>query len=124
MTATDRITLTGISGYGYHGVLESEKATGQTFVVDAVLVMDLAPAAASDDLRLTAHYGLIAELIHQEIESRPVDLIETLADRTARRILEEYPPITAVELTVHKPQAPIAVAFTSVAVTVNRERGS
>ena len=58
MTATDRITLTGISGYGYHGVLESEKATGQTFVVDAVLVMDLAPAAASDDLRLTAHYGI------------------------------------------------------------------
>lgn len=118
----DRITLTGIKGFGHHGVLEEEKRNGQPFVVDAVLHLDLAPAARTDELTETVHYGEIAELIHAEIESKPVDLIETLADRTARLILERYPAIQLVELTVNKPQAPITVPFGNVAVTVTRER--
>ncbi|NHU85626.1 dihydroneopterin aldolase [Kocuria sp. JC486] len=118
----DRIALTGIKGFGHHGVLEEEKRNGQPFVVDAVLHLDLAPAARTDELTETVHYGEIAELIHAEIESKPVDLIETLADRTARLILERYPAIQLVELTVNKPQAPITVPFGNVAVTVTRER--
>lgn len=118
----DRIALTGIKGFGHHGVLEEEKRNGQPFVVDAVLHLDLAPAARTDELTETVHYGEIAELIHTEIESKPVDLIETLADRTARLILERYPAIQLVELTVNKPQAPITVPFGNVAVTVTRER--
>ncbi|MDO5617925.1 dihydroneopterin aldolase [Kocuria sp.] len=120
----DRITLTGITGYGYHGVLPEEKATGQNFVVDAVLSLDLRAAGGSDDLSQTVHYGEIAELIHHHIVSEPVDLIESLAQRTALEILQRYPAIERVELTVNKPKAPITVPFANVAVTVIRERGS
>lgn len=118
----DRITLTGIRGHGYHGVLPDEKRAGQIFVVDAVLGLDLSDAGDSDDLERTVHYGEIAELIHHNIVSDPVDLIETVAERTAKLILKNYPLVQQVEVTIHKPHAPITVPFGNVAVTVVREQ--
>ncbi|SQC36820.1 Probable dihydroneopterin aldolase [Rothia kristinae] len=50
-----------------------------------------------------------------------VELIETLAHTMAQRILERF-PVDAVELTVHKPKAPIEVTFGDVSVTIHRER--
>lgn len=120
----DSITLTGVSGYGFHGVLEGEKSVGQHFSVDAVLSVDLRAAGSSDDLGDTVHYGEVAELIHTQITGEPVELIETLADRTARLVLDRHPLVQRVELTVNKPQAPITVPFANVAVTVVRERGT
>ncbi|NKE10342.1 dihydroneopterin aldolase [Kocuria subflava] len=120
----DSITLTGVSGYGFHGVLDGEKSVGQQFSVDAVLTVDLRAAGATDNLAHTVHYGEVAELIHAQITGEPVELIETLADRTARLVLERYPLVQRVELTVNKPQAPITVPFANVAVTVIRERGT
>ncbi|OJX67559.1 MAG: dihydroneopterin aldolase [Micrococcales bacterium 72-143] len=122
MTATDQIALTGLRAMGYHGVLPHERVDGQLFVVDVVLHLSLAPAAAGDDLAATVDYGELADRVVRAVESDPVDLIETVAERVARLVLE-YPPVEVVEVTVHKPDAPIAVPFADVAVTVRRSRG-
>ena len=45
----DRITLSGITAVGFHGVLDFEKREGQPFTVDATLYTDFADAAAGDD---------------------------------------------------------------------------
>lgn len=118
---SDRITITGISGHGYHGVLASEKAEGQPFIVDVVLETDIRPAAADDDLTRTIDYSVIAELVHAHITGEGHDLIETLTDRIAAAILAAC-PADAVEVTVHKPNAPIAVPFADVSISVRRER--
>ena len=107
---------------GHHGVFDHERRDGQEFSVDLVLHLDLRPAGSSDELSRTVHYGEVAEAVHQEIVGRPVDLIEALAERIAARLLGEQALLEAVEVTVHKPQAPIAVDFRDVAVTVLRER--
>ena len=60
--ARDRITLRGLRVFGYHGVLDAEREDGQEFIVDAVLWLDTAPAAATDDLELTANYAALAEI--------------------------------------------------------------
>jgi len=122
VTATDQIALTGLRAMGYHGVLPHERVDGQLFVVDVVLHLSLAPAAAGDDLAATVDYGELADRVVRAVESDPVDLIETVAERVARLVLE-YPPVEVVEVTVHKPDAPIAVPFADVAVTVRRSRG-
>lgn len=122
MSAGDRITLTGITGIGHHGVLPHERRDGQRFTVDVVLHLDLAPAGRTDDLQRTVHYGEVAETVHREITERPLELIEALAQRIAERILEQKELVEAVEVTVHKPQAPIDVPFGDVAVTVTRRR--
>ena len=117
----DRITLSGITAVGFHGVLDFEKRDGQPFTVDATLYTDFADAAAGDDLEKTTNYAQVAELIHQKIVFGSLDLIETLAVRIAEGILSEFARIDAVEVKVSKPQAPITVPFENVAVSVFRE---
>lgn len=117
----DRINLTGIGAVGYHGVLDQEKRSGQPFFVDLVMYLDLTAAGVSDDVALTAHYGEAAEEVRDIVIGPSVNLIETLADRIARRLLGRF-PLEAVEVTVHKPKAPIEVTFSDVSVTIYRER--
>ncbi len=118
---TDVIRLTGLRVRGRHGVYDFERADGQDFVVDVDLEMDLAPAAASDDVADTVHYGELAGQLVEVITGEPVDLIETLADRLAAVCLRDG-RVAAATVTVHKPQAPIPHAFTDVAVTLRRTR--
>lgn len=118
----DRISLTGVRATGYHGVFPEERRDGQPFIADLVLFTDLRPAAATDDLTLTAHYGEVAERVVEVITGEPLNLIEALAGRIADAVLAGFPVLSAVEVTVHKPKAPITVEFGDVAVTVHRER--
>jgi dihydroneopterin aldolase len=118
---SDRITITGIQAHGFHGVLDFEKAEGQTFIVDITLETDIRAAAASDDLTRTIDYGVIAELVHAQITGEAYDLIETLAERMAAAVLAAC-PASAVEITVHKPNAPITVPFADVIIAIRRER--
>jgi len=117
----DRVTLRGLKARGHHGVFEHERESGQTFVVDLVLGLDTAPAAAGDDLGLTVHYGVVAEEVVAVVSGEPVDLIETLAQRIADTCLG-HEVVQEVEVTVHKPDAPITVPFDDVTVTIARRR--
>jgi dihydroneopterin aldolase len=117
--ARDRIVLTGLRVRGRHGVLAEERRDGQDFVVDAVLHVDAAPAAVTDDLARTVDYGELAQRLAAVVGGEPVDLLETLADRLAQVCLS-YDGVERAEVTVHKPSAPISLAFGDVAVTVVR----
>ena len=118
----DRITLTGLGAVGYHGVFEKERRSGQPFFVDLVLNVDLRPAGATDDLTLTVHYGEVAELVREIIIGTRFQLIEALAQEIATSLLERFPAIAALDVTVHKPKAPIDVTFSDVAVSISRTR--
>jgi dihydropteroate synthase len=118
---TDRIALRGLRARGRHGVFPAERWAGQEFVVDAVLELDTRPAAASDDLARTVDYGALARDLAAVLTGEPVDLLETLADRLVRVCLRN-PLVANAEVTVHKPAAPIPLAFDDVAVTVRRSR--
>ncbi len=117
----DAVSLTGISAIGHHGVFDFERRDGQPFLVDVILHLDLRPAGTSDDLTRTAHYGEVAELVSSIIAGKPFQLIEALAETIAAEILVRY-PVEAVDVTVHKPKAPIPVPFGDVAVTIHRSR--
>nr|WP_159944104.1 MULTISPECIES: dihydroneopterin aldolase [unclassified Nocardiopsis] len=119
----DRVALRGLRARGHHGVFDFERREGQDFVVDAVLHLDTAPAAASDDVADTVHYGLLADRLVAVVTGEPVNLIETLAERLARECLSE-PLVERAEVTVHKPSAPIGHEFADVAVTVVRDRAA
>ena len=117
-----KMRLSGISGYGYHGVYPEEKQQGQQFVVDLELDLDLKTAAGSDDLDQTVNYAVLAEGVVADIETGSVDLIEALALRIARRILATYLQIQAVTVTVYKPQAPIPDNYGKVSVALRWQR--
>ena len=121
LVSKDRITLTGLKVQANHGVFDFERANGQLFIIDVTAWLDLSPAALSDDLGNTVHYGELAEEVVAVVASDPVDLIETVAERVAQVVLA-HTPVERVEVTVHKPQAPISVEFDDVAVTIERSR--
>jgi dihydroneopterin aldolase len=117
----DRIELTGLRVRGRHGVFDYERAEGQDFVVDVALELDTRPAAVSDELSDTVHYGELAEGLAAVLAGEPVNLLETLAARLAEVCLADS-RVSAATVTVHKPQAPIPLTFADVAVTIRRTR--
>lgn len=119
--STDTITLTGLRARGWHGVYDLERTQGQEFVVDAVLELDLATAASSDQLADTVDYGKLAEQLVEVVTGPPVHLIETLTSRLVEVCLAD-PRVAAATVTVHKPKAPIDHEFADVAVTQRRSR--
>lgn len=118
---TDRISLLGVRARGFHGVLADEKRDGQDFVVDVVLDVDLAPAGTTDDLARTINYAEVGADVVRRIEGPSLDLIESLAEQIAGDALAR-PAVRGVEVTVHKPSAPVGVPFGDVAVSIHRTR--
>ena len=118
---TDELRITGIECFAHHGVFEHERREGQTFVIDLTLGLDTRAAAASDDLHDTVDYGTLVDQVRSAVANDPVDLIETLAQRIADVCLRND-QVANVEVTVHKPHAPIQATFDDVALTINRSR--
>jgi dihydroneopterin aldolase len=120
---SDRIALRGLLVRGHHGVFEFERAEGQDFIVDVTLDVDTSAAAASDDLADTVDYGALALTIAGIVSGEPVSLLETLAQRIATACLAA-PRVESVEVSVHKPAAPIPLTFNDVVVTIVRKKAA
>jgi len=114
-----RIEIRGLRAFGHHGVLASEQARGQEFVVDVWLDVDLTAAAASDDLNDTVDYGTLATDLAEAVAATRFDLIEALAGHLAERCLAEA-RVERVRVRVAKPDAPVRVALDEVAVELER----
>lgn len=117
----DRIELRGLQVRGNHGVYDHERRDGQDFVVDLTVWLDLAAAAASDDLTDTVDYGGLAQRAAGIVAGPARNLIETVAAEIAEDVMSDE-RIHAVEVVVHKPQAPIPLTFSDVAVVARRSR--
>ncbi len=117
----DRLAVRGLAIHGHHGVFAHERRDGQEFVIDLVLGVDTRVAARSDDLQDTVDYGTLVDEVRTAVADDPVDLIETLAQRIADVCLRNA-LVDTVEVTVHKPHAPIQATFEDVALTINRSR--
>jgi 7,8-dihydroneopterin aldolase/epimerase/oxygenase len=115
----DELSVTGIECFAHHGVFEHERREGQVFLVDLTLGLDTRPAAASDDLHDTVDYGSLVAQVKAEVESDPVDLIETVAERISGVCLLDT-RVQWVRVTIHKPGAPIAATFADVTLTITR----
>jgi dihydroneopterin aldolase len=117
----DQVRLVGLSARGRHGVFESERRDGQPFGVVVVLHLDTRAAAAGDSLAETVDYGALGVAVGELVRGEPVDLIETLAARIAEACLQ-HERVAAVDVSVHKPQAPIPETFEDVIVAIRRTR--
>jgi len=119
---SDRIFIKGLSLHAYHGVLAYESKVGQSFSIDLVLEIDLSDAARSDKVMDTVSYDKVAECASQTFCAKPCKLIEAAAGKVADAVLADFPRVLSVEVTIHKPHAPIAAIFSDVGVTLMRKR--
>ena len=118
---TDRIDLTGIEVLARHGVLQEEQQRAQVFRVDVTAYLDLTVPGKTDQVSDTLDYSVLALEVREVVGSESHNLIETVAARTAEVVLA-HDKVERVVVTIHKPEAPIDVAFDDVSVTVERSR--
>ena len=120
----DRLILREMHFSGRHGVLPVEAANEQPFSVTVELELDLTGAGHSDRLDQTVDYREVQAVVRRVIEGSHKHLIETLAESIADRLLEKFPPVSAVNVELLKPRPPVDFQFAGVAVKIRRERGA
>jgi 7,8-dihydroneopterin aldolase/epimerase/oxygenase len=119
---TDTVFVTGLAVHAYHGVMDHEATVGQTFRLDLVLDVDLSAASRSDKLAHTVGYDQIVNVASLAFCTRRHRLVEAAAGAVAEAVLSRFPQVSRVQVTVHKPHAPIAATFADVGVTIIRGR--
>jgi dihydroneopterin aldolase len=119
----DKIVMRGLAFYGYHGVVPEEKRLGQRFIVDIEMTCDMRDAARTDDLARTIDYVTVHRDVREIVEGPSLNLIETVAERIAERILASF-AADSVRVCVRKPDVPIPAAPDSVGVEITRRRVS
>ena len=116
----DRIIVEGIRVTGHHGVLATERESGQLFIADVVAHVNTRSAASTDQLAHTVNYSDIADRVAEVLAGHPSDLLESVAEQCARVVLE-FEGVECVDIAIHKPQAPLHVEFADVIVQIRRD---
>ena len=122
MSVMDKIEIKNLEVYAKHGVFPAEKTHEQLFIVTASLFLDLRSAAKTDDLTKTLDYGWICSDIVRFFRENCFNLIETLAEKLAEKLLVENPLLQRVRLEIKKPHAPIGAQLETVSVEIERSR--
>lgn len=118
----DYLKITGITLHAFHGVYDTERQDGQTFKIDLTLYIRPRSVSQNDSLSETVDYSKVVEAVAAIVSGKPVNLIETLAENIANAVLETYETIDTLEVTVHKPNAPLGVRVEDVSVHIVRSR--
>ncbi len=121
---SDTIFIRGLSLHAHHGVLPYEAKVGQSFTIDLTLEIDLSTAAKSDKVADTVSYDQVVAAATAAFTAQKFKLIEAAGGKVADTVLAKFPRVRAVEVTIHKPHAPIAATFSDVGVTITRKRNA
>jgi len=114
----DKVFIKGLKIQTTIGFYEWEKQIKQTLVFDLAMAWNTAAAAKNDELAKTLDYAEISQEIESFANQNPVDLIETLAERTANHLMKKY-GIPWLNLRIGKPGA----VHNAETVGVEIERG-
>lgn len=119
----DRIILTGLQFYGFHGANPEERSLGQQFVVDLEAELDLTVPSKSDRLEDTVSYTQLYRAVKAVLEGDPCNLLEAAAGTIADKVLVLHPQIDAIRVRVQKPRPPIkGSVIEAAAVEIYRSR--
>jgi dihydroneopterin aldolase len=118
----DKIVMTGMQFYGYHGVFSEENQLGQRYLVDVELHMPLDKPGQSDRIEDTINYAEAYEIIQKIVEHQVFKLIEALAEHIASELLQTYTNINEITVRVLKPHPPVKMFFNGVTVEIHRKR--
>lgn len=118
----DKILIKDLKIFAFHGVNPEEKQDGQHFVFDIEMAVNMTKACHSDDVNDTVSYAKVIKTVTRVATAQKYDLLEKVAQVTADAILDEYPDIFNVKITLKKPEAPMKADFGWVGVEIFRER--
>lgn len=116
----DEIRIEKLEVYAYHGVYPEERKRGQIFLVNTVLYTDTHRAGTEDKVELSTDYGAVSMFIDRWMKENTCHTLEAVAGNLAREILLNFDLISALDLEILKPEAPIPLTFGCVSVKIHR----
>ena len=111
------ITLDNLRFYAYHGAEPQEAIVGAWYTVTVSMKADVTQAILTDDLNATINYAKIADVIKAQMQIRSA-LLEHVAGRIAQSLLNEFPTLQSVTITVSKENPPIGIPCQSSGFTL------
>ncbi len=100
-TYEDRITLAGVKISPRIGTSLEERSCPQECQADLTLWGGFEAAAATDSLDKSIDYCQVLKVVQQTAVSREYNLIETLAYKIARNVLQNF-PVSLVRVKLRK----------------------
>ncbi|KQW18518.1 dihydroneopterin aldolase [Afipia sp. Root123D2] len=119
---SDIIFVKGLLVHARHGVMDHEAQVGQRFVIDLELFIDLSESSRTDKLADTVSYSSVVATATAAFKDTNYYLLERAAGAVADAILATFERVSAIQVTVHKPHAPIPAIFDDVGVIITRSR--
>lgn len=112
------ISLKGIRLFGHHGFYPEEETLGREFVLDVQVKVDVAAAAAGDELSNSVNYETLYHICQAEFR-QPVKLLETVAQRILDRIMRQFDDVAGVRVVIHKMNPPLGGVVDEASVEVS-----
>lgn len=122
LPALTTVSVRDLCLFGHHGVHEEEARLGQRFYVSIIVKADLSAAIVGDDYTQAVCYGALCDIAKQTFTTTRFQLIETLADRIGKAILQQCSAVQEVSVKVRKPSAPVPHPVEDVSVEVTQHR--
>jgi 7,8-dihydroneopterin aldolase/epimerase/oxygenase len=116
-----RVALEGLEFHAFHGVYPHERESGNWFEVDVAVETDFSLAAATDELMGTVNYETLFKIVKDEME-QPSKLLETVAEKVAKDVLDVFPNVISVEFKISKLNPPIGGKCKKATVSLTKRR--
>lgn len=122
MSETGSILIEKLDIYAYHGFFSEEERLGQRFILDIALATDIRASAISDSLADTVDYGKVVAVASEAFTARRYNLLEAAARAVAIAVLDGFPAVSRVEITLRKPAPPIPATLSAVGIKLDFRR--
>lgn len=97
----DIVFIRGLCIEAVIGIYDWEREIRQPLIFDLEMAADIRKAAANDDIEDTLNYKTISKRLESFVNESNFQLVETLAEKCAEIILDEF-PVPWVKLTLNK----------------------
>ena len=114
------IRLHDMRFYAYHGVMEQERRVGGEYLVSLQVETDLSRAVNSDSVADTINYAQLYDVVRHEM-AEPSQLLEHVAGRIGQRVLDRFPQVTALTVSVTKCNPPMGADSKGASVELRIE---
>ena len=115
------ILLHDMRFYAYHGVMEQERRVGGEYLVSLQVETDLSRAVNSDSVADTINYAQLYDVVRHEM-AEPSQLLEHVAGRIGQRVLDRFPQVTALTVSVTKCNPPMGADSKGASVEMRIEK--
>ena len=112
------VILRNVRFHAFHGVLPQERQVGGDFLLTLRVGYPLDKAMESDKVEDTLNYASLYTLAKREMDI-PSQLLEHVAGRIAKAIINAFPAVTSVDLELTKQNPPMGADCDGAAVEMH-----